>query len=141
MVVSRLLRRPQARRAPFCSLGVDFHLQLDQGHPKLGADCVESIVIPLDRLSLNGDFRTTRCNMRRNSISILAALTAMCLRDVSSAVAQSAPEVVWEAATPSGLANSIQGVGWSPGTSGRVAGGATGRRGGTAPAGNGGPPF
>src|SRR5205823_8485051 len=96
MVVSRLLRRPQARRAPFCSLGVDFHLQLDQGHPKLGADCVESIVIPLDRLSLNGDFRTTRCNMRRNSISILAALTAMCLRAVSSAVAQSGPEVVWK---------------------------------------------
>src|SRR5256885_17229839 len=85
----------------------------------------ESIVIPLDRLSLNGDFRTTRCNMRRNSISILAALASMCLRGVSSAVAQSAPDVVWEAATPSGLANSIQGVGWSPGTSGRVAVGAT----------------
>ena len=65
--------------------------------------------------------------MRRDSISILAALAAICLRGVLSAVAQSAPDIVWEAATPSGLANSIQGVGWSPGTSGRVAVGSTDR--------------
>ena len=28
--------------------------------------------------------------------------------------AEGAPDIIWEAPTPSGLANSIQGVGWSP---------------------------
>lgn len=65
--------------------------------------------------------------MRLNSIFFSGALVAMCLRGTSSALAQGAPDVVWEAATPSGLGNSIQGVGWSPSTSGRVAVGSTDR--------------
>lgn len=59
--------------------------------------------------------------MRRNSASILAALGAMCLLGTSAARAQGSPDLVWELPTPSGLGNSIQGVGWSPGTSARVA--------------------
>lgn len=41
---------------------------------------------------------------------------------------QGAPDIVWEAITPSGLANSIQGVGWSPiDSGGQVAFGSTDR--------------
>src|SRR6185503_14302812 len=52
---------------------------------------------------------------------------AACLGGLASALAQGAPDIIWEVPTPSGLANSIQGVGWSPGTSGRVAFGSTDR--------------
>lgn len=65
--------------------------------------------------------------MRRNSTPILAVLGAMWLVGAAAALAQSAPDVVWEAATPSGLGNSIQGVAWSPGTAARVAVGSTDR--------------
>ncbi len=40
---------------------------------------------------------------------------------------QGAPDVVWEAVTPSGLANSIQGVDWSPNASATVTFGSTDR--------------
>ena len=56
-----------------------------------------------------------------------AALAVFCLRGISSAFAQGAPDIVWEAPTPSVLANSILGVGWAPGTAGRVAYGSTDR--------------
>ena len=68
------------------------------------------------------------------SIPLLAPLAVMGLRGISSALAQGAPAIVWEAPTPSGLANSIQGVGWS---SGRVAVGSTDRWVRTRQAGNG----
>jgi WD40 repeat protein len=38
-----------------------------------------------------------------------------------------APQIVWEAPTPSSLANSAQGIDWAPGTVGRVAVGSTDR--------------
>jgi WD40 repeat protein len=59
------------------------------------------------------------------SIPLLAALAVTGLRGISSVLAQGAPDIVWEVPTPSGLANSIQGVGWSP--AGRVAVGSTDR--------------
>jgi WD40 repeat protein len=65
--------------------------------------------------------------MKLCSISFLAALTATCLSGISSAFAQGAPNIVWEVPTPSGLANSIIGVGWSPSASGQVAVGSTDR--------------
>lgn len=40
---------------------------------------------------------------------------------------QGPPDVIWEANTPSGIANSIEGVGWAPGATGRVAFGSTDR--------------
>jgi hypothetical protein len=52
-------------------------------------------------------------------IPILTALAVTGLRGISSALAVGAPDIVWEVPTPSGLGNSIQGVGWSP--AGRVA--------------------
>src|SRR5215510_4722694 len=64
--------------------------------------------------------------MRPNSMFFLAAFAAMFLRCASSALSQGAPDVVWEAVTPSGLANSILGVSWSP-TAARVAVGSTDR--------------
>jgi WD40 repeat protein len=57
-------------------------------------------------------------------IPILAALAVTALRGISSALA-APPNIIWEVPTPSGLANSIQGVGWSP--AGRVAVGSTDR--------------
>jgi WD40 repeat protein len=65
--------------------------------------------------------------MRRRAIPILAALGAAALLGAPSALAQVAPDVVWEAPTPSGLANSVQGVAWSPGASARIAVGSTDR--------------
>jgi WD40 repeat protein len=65
--------------------------------------------------------------MKKSSISFLAALAAMCLRGVSSAFAQGAPDIVWEVPTPNGLANSIVGVGWGSGVEGQVAMGSTDR--------------
>jgi WD40 repeat protein len=64
--------------------------------------------------------------MRSGSILILA-VAAMCLREASTLHAQGAPDIVWEEVTPSALANSIQGVGWSPSVSGHVAFGSTDR--------------
>ncbi len=63
--------------------------------------------------------------MRLPFITILAT-TAICLWNVWIAPGQTAPDVVWEEVTPNSLANSIQGVGWSP-TSAQVAFGSTDR--------------
>jgi WD40 repeat protein len=57
-------------------------------------------------------------------IPFWAVLSITALHGISSALA-SAPSIVWEVPTPSGLGNSIQGVGWSP--AGRVAVGSTDR--------------
>ncbi|HEY5895825.1 MAG TPA: hypothetical protein VIT91_21605 [Chthoniobacterales bacterium] len=65
--------------------------------------------------------------MRVNSIAVLMAVGAICLCGLSRAFAQEEPNVVWEVPTPSGLSNSIQGVGWTPSTSARVAFGSTDR--------------
>jgi WD40 repeat protein len=51
----------------------------------------------------------------------------MCFRAIPPAHGQGAPDIVWEAVTPSGIANSIQGVGWSPTASGLVVFGSTDR--------------
>lgn len=59
-------------------------------------------------------------------ISVLAALAVIALRGISSALAAT-PNIVWEVPTPSGLANSILGVGWSPATAGPVSVGSTDR--------------
>ncbi len=65
--------------------------------------------------------------MKASSILIFGVVGATCFREVAPAQAQGAPDIVWESATPSGLANSIQGVGWSPIASGQVAFGSTDR--------------
>lgn len=65
--------------------------------------------------------------MKRRTITFLAALAVTCLRGISSAFAQGAPDIVWEVPTPNSLANSIVGVGWAPGSSGQVAVGSTDR--------------
>src|ERR1041384_6625286 len=63
--------------------------------------------------------------MKPHSMVIVGAVAAACLRESPRAQGQGAPDIVWEAATPSPLANSIQGVGWS--VSGQVAFGSTDR--------------
>src|SRR5881392_3046389 len=40
--------------------------------------------------------------------------TALMLGGIRSALAQSSPDVVWQVPTPSGLANSVLAVAWSP---------------------------
>jgi WD40 repeat protein len=63
--------------------------------------------------------------MRLRLIFILGAVAAVFLPQGPTAKGQGAPDVVWEALTPGALANSIQGVGWSP--SGPLAFGSTDR--------------
>jgi WD40 repeat protein len=75
--------------------------------------------------------------MRRFSTAILAAVGILWITRLPPALAQGAPDVVWEMVTPSGLANSIQGVGWSPGAGTQVAVGSTDRWVRTRQAGNG----
>jgi WD40 repeat protein len=58
---------------------------------------------------------------------LVLSLTAACVCAVPSAQAQGSPDIVWEALTSSGIANSTQGVGWSPSTSGTVSFGSTDR--------------
>lgn len=58
---------------------------------------------------------------------VLPGLVALAFGGAFTAGAQTAPQVVWSAPTPSGLANSIQGVDWAPGTVARVALGSTDR--------------
>jgi WD40 repeat protein len=65
--------------------------------------------------------------MRRRPIVLLTVLASLSLRGIPAALAQGAPEVVWEVPTPSGLANSIGGVAWSPSTVEHVAVGSTDR--------------
>src|SRR5436190_4699347 len=64
--------------------------------------------------------------MKPYSMLVLSAV-ALCFRGVPIVHGQGAPDIVWEAITPSGLANSIQGVGWSLIDSGQVAFGSTDR--------------
>ena len=59
-------------------------------------------------------------------ISVLAALAVIALRGISSALAAT-PNIIWEVPTPSGLANGILGVGWSPAPAGPVSVGSTDR--------------
>lgn len=75
--------------------------------------------------------------VKLNSSFMLAVLGMMCLLGISGARAQGSPDLVWEQTTPSGLGNSIQGVGWSPGTLARVAVASTDRWVRTRQAGNG----
>jgi len=64
--------------------------------------------------------------MNPRPMLVLSAAVAV-LRPVPSTHAQGPPDIEWEAATPSGIANNIQGVGWSPDGSGRVAFGSSDR--------------
>lgn len=58
--------------------------------------------------------------------TLLAPLIAgLCL--APSAHAQTAPQIIWSAPTPSALGNAIKGVGWQPGAGARVAVGSTDR--------------
>src|SRR6266540_3883402 len=65
--------------------------------------------------------------MKPCSMLIVGAVAAACLGKIPTAQGEGPPDVVWEAITPSALANSIQGVGWSPRVSGQVAFGSTDR--------------
>jgi WD40 repeat protein len=47
-------------------------------------------------------------------LSSLLGIAGVCVLGVSSIFAQSQPDVVWEVPTPSGLANRVVGIGWSP---------------------------
>jgi WD40 repeat protein len=58
--------------------------------------------------------------MKRVSVAALVAIAALVF-NVQLVRAQGSPQIVWEAITPSGLANSVLGVAWSPGASARVA--------------------
>src|SRR5258705_10350900 len=58
---------------------------------------------------------------------LILSVVVASFREVSPVQGQGAPDIVWEAVTPSGLANRIQGVGWSPNASGQVAFGSTDR--------------
>src|SRR6185503_9770181 len=60
-------------------------------------------------------------------LMILGVVAATYFCEVPPVQSQGAPDIVWEAATPSGLANSIQGVDWSPMASRQVAFGSTDR--------------
>jgi WD40 repeat protein len=64
--------------------------------------------------------------MKRDLFLVLAAV-AVTLGAAGSISAATAPSVVWEIPTPNSLANSIQGVSWSPAASGNVAVGSTDR--------------
>src|SRR3954463_7732689 len=72
--------------------------------------------------------------MKRVSIFLMSVIS---LFGFAQAFAAGAPEIVWEVPTPNGLANSIVGVGWAPGSSGQVAMGSTDRWLRTRQAGNG----
>jgi len=65
--------------------------------------------------------------MKPNSLAAFTTVGAILLCGSLRAFAQEEPNVVWEMPTPSGLANSIKGAGWAPGTSARVAFGSTDR--------------
>ena len=65
--------------------------------------------------------------MKKIALSYLAALVSLGFPGMPQAFAQSSPAVIWEVPNPNGLANSIVGVGWAPGSSGQVAMGSTDR--------------
>jgi WD40 repeat protein len=74
--------------------------------------------------------------MKPYTIVVLGVL-AICFLKIPSAQGQGSPDIVWQAVTPSGIANSIEGVGWSPNVSGGVTFGSTDRWMRTREAGNG----
>jgi WD40 repeat protein len=65
--------------------------------------------------------------MKTHSMIFLQVLIFACLAKLPSLQAQGTPDIVWEAPTVSGLANSIQGLGWSPLASGDIVFGSTDR--------------
>ena len=65
--------------------------------------------------------------MKPHAMLILGAVAMTGFQNAPTARGQGAPDVVWEAVTLNTLANSIQGVGWSPSVSGNVAFGSTDR--------------
>jgi WD40 repeat protein len=65
--------------------------------------------------------------MKPHAMLILVAVAVTCFQKAPTVQGQGAPDVMWEAITPNTLANSIQGVGWSPSLSGDVAFGSTDR--------------
>jgi WD40 repeat protein len=65
--------------------------------------------------------------MKPHAILLLGVVATAHLRSVPTVHAQGSPDVIWEISTPSGLANSVQGVDWSPSPSGEVAFGSTDR--------------
>ncbi|HXJ58152.1 MAG TPA: WD40 repeat domain-containing protein [Verrucomicrobiae bacterium] len=65
--------------------------------------------------------------MKSHSTIWLNGLVAIILGLAPALRAQGAPDIVWEAITPSGLANSIRGVDWSPAAAGAVVFGSTDR--------------
>src|SRR5436190_10317546 len=64
--------------------------------------------------------------MKPYCIPILC-LAGVYICQISPVRAQGSPEIVWQAPTPSGIANSIVGVGWSPLSAGSVSFGSTDR--------------
>src|SRR5437899_2163640 len=58
---------------------------------------------------------------------LILGTVALCASQVSSVYGQGSPDIVWEAPTPNSLANSIQGVGWSPSAGGGVTVGSSDR--------------
>jgi WD40 repeat protein len=61
------------------------------------------------------------------SLLLLLNVAAINFLTVPPAQGQGSPNIIWEAATPSGIANSIPGVGWSPTISDSVTFGSTDR--------------
>ena len=55
-------------------------------------------------------------NKRSISFRALALIVAIWCSGISLGFGEGAPNIVWEVPTPSGLANSIVGVGWAPGS-------------------------
>lgn len=62
-----------------------------------------------------------------NKVSVLVIVGMAWMSGLFSARAQRAPDILWEVPTPNGLANSVVGVGWSPGAAAQVAVGSTDR--------------
>src|ERR1051325_7375112 len=58
--------------------------------------------------------------MKPHRMLILGVVAVTCFQNAPNARGQGSPDIVWEAVTPNTLANSIEGVGWSPTVSGNV---------------------
>src|SRR5690349_6944410 len=63
----------------------------------------------------------------KNRFVWLSAVVVTIGTGITIAFGQGTPQIVWEAATPNGIANSIVGVGWAPGSTRQVAMGSTDR--------------
>src|SRR5436190_21715125 len=60
-------------------------------------------------------------------LMLILSVAALGFRGIPPVQGQGSPGIVWEAVTPSAIANSIQGVGWSTDASGPVSFGSTDR--------------